>query len=273
MKKDNTLFDNNVWYSLILEEIMQDIRFNGKLNYIIDNVGFIKVLRNADFTVTYKTGKKRYSLIFVENGEMNYYFTEIKENITLIKGSALFIPKYTPYIATYTQDNTIAKVLIFDMNSTDLPSAFNTPIHKKEAVFLDIYKALSGENTNSTVFLASKIYELLYIMEKENIVIPDKYKKIIPALNEIQKFYFKNKKISYYSDMCYMSESNFRKLFKEYTGKSPIEYRNLIRISEAKKMIDSGEFTVIETAYLTGFNNMSFFYELYNKFTEKINFL
>ena len=47
------------------------------------------------------------------------------------------------------------------------------------------------------------------------------------------------------------------------------EYRNLIRISEAKRMIDSGEFTVIESAYLTGFNNMSFFYEVYNRYFPK----
>ena len=66
-----------------------------------------------------------------------------------------------------------------------------------------------------------------------------------------------------------MSESNFRKLFKEYTGKSLIEYRNLIRISEAKKMIESREFTVAEAAYTVGFNNMSFFYEVYNKYIEK----
>ena len=91
------------------------------------------------------------------------------------------------------------------------------------------------------------------------------------SLNEIKEFYFQNKKLSYYSDLCYMSESNFRKLFKEYTGKSPIEYRNYIRISEAKKMIDSGEFTVTETAYLTGFNNMSFFYELYHRWEKNEN--
>ena len=30
-------------------------------------------------------------------------------------------------------------------------------------------------------------------------------------------------------------------------------------------MIESREFTVSEAAYLTGFNNMSFFYELYNR--------
>ena len=65
--------------------------------------------------------------------------------------------------------------------------------------------------------------------------------------------------------MCNMSESNFRRLFKEYTGHSLIEYRNLIRISEAKKMIESKEYTVAEAAYLTGFNNMSFFYDVYNK--------
>ena len=248
---------------------MQEIRFDGKVDYIIDNIGFVHVLRNADFTVPYKAGKERHSLIFVESGEMNYYFTENQKNIKLIKGSALFIPRHIPYIATYTQDNTVAKVLTFDINSTNLPLAFRTPIHKQEAVFLDIYKTLSGKHANSTVFLASKIYELLYIMEKENIVIPDKYKKIIPALNEIQKLYFENKKLSHYSDICYMSESNFRKLFKEYTGKSPIEYRNLIRISQACKMIDSGEYTVQEAAYLTGFNNMSFFYEVFNKYVQK----
>ena len=51
MKKNNTLFDNNVWYSLIREEVMQDIRFDGKLDYIIDNIEFVNVLRNANYTL------------------------------------------------------------------------------------------------------------------------------------------------------------------------------------------------------------------------------
>ena len=90
-------------------------------------------------------------------------------------------------------------------------------------------------------------------------------KKILPAITEIQNKFYENKKISYYADLCKMSESNFRKLFKEQTGKSPIEYRNILRIAEAKRLIDSGEYTIAESAYNAGFNNMSFFYETYNK--------
>jgi len=244
---------------------MQDIRFDGKLDYMIDNISFVNVLRKANFTFPVRTGKEQYTFIFVESGELNYFFTRNGTTLKLTKGNFLFIPKQTPYIVTYTHDNTVAKVIMFDIISNTLPEIFNTPIYKNETLFGDIFKTLSRKNINSPVFLASKIYEILYIIEKESIVIPHKYKKIIPALNEIQKFYFKNEKLSHYSDMCNMSESNFRKLFKEYTGKTPIEYRNIIRISEARKMIDSGEYNVQEAAYLTGFNNMSFFYELYKK--------
>jgi transcriptional regulator GlxA family with amidase domain len=74
--------------------------------------------------------------------------------------------------------------------------------------------------------------------------------------------------MSYYSELCGVSESCFRRLFKEYTGQSPIEYRNSIRIANLKRLLSSGEFKINEAAYLVGFNNMSFFYEVYNKYKD-----
>ena len=68
---------------------------------------------------------------------------------------------------------------------------------------------------------------------------------------ESKKNYFENKKISYYSNLSNMSESNFRKLFKEYTGKSFIEYRNILRINEAKKLIESNEAPIATYWYST----------------------
>ena len=89
------------------------------------------------------------------------------------------------------------------------------------------------------------------------------------AITHINKNYTQSNKLSYYAELCNMSESNFRKLFKEYTGKSLIEYRNNIRILAVQKMIDSAELSISEAAYLAGFNNMSFFYKLYHRSTKQ----
>ena len=106
----------------------------------------------------------------------------------------------------------------------------------------------------------------MHYFEKTGNTIPQKYQKLLPALWELKQQYFKNEKISYYAELCSMSESNFRKLFKEYTGNNPITYRNLIRISAVQTLLNTGEATISEAAYLVGFNNMSFFYQVYNKY-------
>ena len=62
-----------------------------------------------------------------------------------------------------------------------------------------------------------------------------------------------------------MSEVNFRRLFKEYTGMSPIDYRNDLRLKNAKNMLQSGEYNVTEAATASGFSNLSFFIRLYKK--------
>lgn len=256
-------------FDYFLEDIMNDIRLEGILSYTINNIGFVKVLRNTNHKVPFKDGKKKHTLILIKHGEMNYYFINTGKSVTLAKGEALFIPRNYPYVATYTQDNTVAKIFNFDIISEDMPKLFRAPLHKKSPKFSGICESVSGNKVNNITFLASKIYELLYVLEKESDQTPNKFRKIIPALNELQQNYFENKKVSYYSDMCYMSESNFRTLFKEYTGSSPIEYRNLIRISKVKEMIESGEYKVAEAAYLVGFNNMSFFYDVFNKYLKK----
>ncbi len=246
--------------------ILRDIRFSGKLYYTTDNIDFISVLRNKNYTVPYKNGKDRYSVIFVEKGEMLYSFQKLHKSISLSKGMVLFIPKNIPYVAEYTGDNTLMKLLVFNIISDDLPDIFCRPFDKYSSGISDIFHSINSSNSNNTIFLAAKIYELLYIFEKESKVIANKFKKILPALNEVNQLYFENKKLSYYADLCSISQSNFRKLFKEYTGQSFIDYRNTIRVHEAKKLIDNEVMTKTEAAYLCGFNNMSFFYKVYNKF-------
>lgn len=244
---------------------MEDIRFFGKPEFEIKNPGFVSVLRNKDFTFEYKKGKKWHSFIYVEQGELKYRFKDAEKTLVIHKGELLFMPKKLPYKTTYLTDRTLLKIFTFDITNNVLLEKFSTPFVLSEKTFHDIFSDCTRTNTRNTFFLFSKIYMILNILQNSEKLDTKISKKILPAVREIQNKFYENKKISYYADLCKMSESNFRKLFKEQTGNSPIEYRNTLRIAEAKRLIDSGEYTVAEAAYAAGFNNMSFFYETYNK--------
>ena len=241
---------------------MKDIHFDEKNALTIWRVGFVSVARDAGYTFEYKLGKELHSFVFVESGALEYVFPSEGKRLCIQKGGALYIPKHLPYKTIYLEKNTTIKILIFDTDEASLPAVFHAPIFRKDREILEIFRALSDESIHNALFLCAKIYELLSVFKSEKTEIAKKYAKILPALREIKQSYQENHPLSHYASLCRMSESNFRLLFKQYTGKSPIEYRNRIRIAEARRMIDSGEFTVSEAAYLTGFNNMSFFYEL-----------
>jgi len=244
---------------------MEDIRFNGQLNFEIKDPGFLQVQRNAMYRYPFKNGKPAYSFIFVQKGEMLYHFLSSKKKILIEKNTCLFIPKNLPYEATYLQDSTQIELLTFDVKNDDFLANFSMPIPLKNPELILLFSSISPQNRHSPLFLSAKIYELLHYLDTTANSLPKKYQKLLPALLDLKQQYFKNEKISYYAQLCSMSESNFRKLFKEYTGTSPITYRNLIRVSAVQSLLNTGEINVSEAAYLVGFNNMAFFYQTYHK--------
>ena len=249
---------------------MEDIRFSGDLNLRIKTPGFVSVVRDENFTFSYPKGKRFFSFIFVMRGALEYFFSKDKKKIPIEPKCALFIPNNYPYVATYLKNNTKICMLNFELEEESIPEIFSQPILLQIPEINLIFNSISFSNMSNALFLATKIYELLYHIDLQTNSTPLKYKKLIPAIKEFQQYYFKNEKMSYYAQLCGVSESCFRRLFKEYTGQSPIEYRNSIRITNLKRLLSSGEFKINEAAYLVGFNNMSFFYEVYNKYKNQI---
>lgn len=244
---------------------MKSIRYNGKLDFKIDNIGYVKVMRDENFTVPYRSGKDKYSLILPESGSISYHFTKTNETVNLFPGDVIFIPKGCPYIATYLRKGTVMNLFMFTADGSIFPENAVNPFRKTlPELSQSIILSLHG-NSGNTMFLTAKIYEILSALEKSSEVTDKRYNKIMPALEALGDRYYENHKLSHYAEMCGMSESNFRKLFREYTGKSPVEYRNTVRMSQVRRMLDSGEYTVGEAAYAAGFNNMSFFYDVLNR--------
>lgn len=114
-------------------------------------------------------------------------------------------------------------------------------------------------------FRIAKTYELLMAINKSSLHMDHQFARILPAYEEINLHYNKNVKISEYAKMSAMCETLFRKLFYAYTGKTPIAYRNFLRLTHADELIKYGDYTAAEAAEIVGFNNFSFFCREYKK--------
>ena len=169
----------------------------------------------------------------------------------------------------YLEDDTEIKIIQFDIAGGELPEYLSKPVKLNLPKVGELVEAFFNPKknhiSNHPFYYLSCLYNLLWQIDESYLRIPTKYKKLQPALSEITEYWQKNETVSYYADLCNMSESNFRRLFREYMDMSPIEYRNDLRLKNAKAMLGSGEYNVSETAAASGFSNLSFFIRLYKK--------
>lgn len=228
------------------------------------------VSRQKNYTHSFKEGRNKHGFLCTVKKSIRYDVQgDEKISITANEGELVFIPKGCIYTCTYLDDETKVKIIQFDICDGELPDYLQLPIKIDLPDIAEqirpFFTRIENNLPTHPFYYLSCIYTLLWHIDECYSGIPGKYGKLHPALDELSRSCEKNKPISYYANLCDMSEVNFRRLFKEYTDKSPIEYRNDIRLSKAQNMLKSKEFNVAETAELCGFSNLSFFIRLYKK--------
>lgn len=62
-----------------------------------------------------------------------------------------------------------------------------------------------------------------------------------------------------------MSYSRFRKIFKEYTGFSPLQYIQEVRVTMAKEMLTNTSKSIKEIAFELGYENKDYFFTVFKK--------
>ena len=238
--------------------------------FSIENIDILSVSRPKGYSHFYRNGRVKYGFIYVVNGSLRYNFVNgTVKYITAKTGETVFIPQGTIYYTTYLENGTEIKIVQFDIRRGDLPKYLRHPqiieVPEIAEQINSFFKPFSNHFTGHPFYYRSKLYELLWRIDTSNTNIPTKFKKLQVALSKISENYHLNERISYYAELCNMSEVGFRRLFHQYTGLSPIEYRNDLRLENARIKLQSGEFNVSEVAEASGFSNLSFFIRLYKK--------
>ena len=234
------------------------------------NVDIQTVIRPKGYKHSHKYGRYKHGFIFTSTHSIRYdILGEEKNTITAHAGELVFIPKGTVYSCTYLENDTTIKIVQFDISDGLLPdylsSARKINFPDTAESIRSFFSFAESSLPSHPFYYLSRLYDLLYHVDKAFFGIPKKYIRLKPALSDLSERYRENEPIAYYAALSGMSEVNFRRLFKEYTGRSPIEYRNDVRLSNARIMLGGGEFNVSEAAEACGFSNLSFFIRLYKK--------
>ena len=85
------------------------------------------------------------------------------------------------------------------------------------------------------------------------------------AVKYIEEHYAENFKISFMAEKFNMSESYFRKLFRDFTGLSPVEYRNGLRVEHAKELLSRNAVSISEVACAVGIEDQFYFSRIFKE--------
>ncbi len=84
------------------------------------------------------------------------------------------------------------------------------------------------------------------------------------AVNYMRANYQKNISVNEYASYSNLSETHFRRLFKQHTGRSPKEFLISLRISKAKELLSRGV-SIKEASALAGWDDEFYFMRIFKK--------
>ena len=206
-----------------------------------------------------------HALIFKVDGESEYSFATKK--ITLSKGNVLFIPKGESYSVTQRSCGESHYALInFLASFPDTGPRIYTGYSFddfKYAVDRMIRTSLLDELSGrfETVSLFYRILSLLYQNDRKKYCDSTARETIKPAADYLESRIFDpDLKVGKLHTMCRISDTYFRKIFISVYGVSPKKYVLNKRLIQAKRILDSGEYThVYEVANAVGFHDALYF--------------
>lgn len=239
-------------------------------NFRVGEIDVQIISSPKDHTHAFKKGRWKHGFIYTASGKMMNSFQDCDvEELCAAEGELIFVPQGSSYVSTYLEENTKIQIVEFKVISGEVPDYLTAPtkidLPDSRELIGAFFHPLEKQNPCHPFYSLSCLYELLWKIDENHASLPAKYKKLQPAISEMIRHWNENKKVSYYAELCNMGETNFRKLFHEHMGISPIDYRNSIRLTNARNKLQSGEYNVSEAAYESGFSNLSFFIRLYKK--------
>ena len=225
------------------------------------------------------TPRPLFALFFVCTDIEATFCPEYGENVSASRGDVIFIPRgaiYSVMIDCKTKEKVDTYTVNFGINNVEnakgnLPTSpvrvANLPVEMFERYCKNLEAVLTrieGERSDH-IKIRTALYALLdatLVAEPELLA---EYYPIRAGIEAIKREWSANEKIEKYARMCGISAAYFYRCFRKWCGKSPVEYRNSIRLSNAEALLRATEMPINEISNIVGYDDPFYFCRIFTK--------
>lgn len=222
--------------------------------------------------------KKNHALLYFSHCGGEYLLPDgtcIEANI----GDIFFLPKSSCYKTTFfnTSENKANTWLInfqlYDENGEEF--AFFDKVAKLKndntGYIFGLFKEVEQSYTAPVCSIPKTKALLLRILAElaenhhQSNLAASSYETILPGILYLEKNPDQSKSIDELAKLCHVSSTCFRKLFKCYSGVSPVDFRIHKRLEHAKQLLANEFLTVGEVSRQLGYDDVAYFSRLFKK--------
>ena len=201
-------------------------------------------------------------IIFFYSGENTVFFGD--ERLEDRKGTIRFLPKgnFSRYEVERREPGECI-LICFDADRPLSDKALSIKPMKAERLghlFKKLFVKWTEKGEGYYFECLALLYKIFAELWQDRNQPPSHYQKIAPACEHINSFFLKEKMTTAaLSSMCGISESYFKRLFKEKYGMPPNKYLIHLKINHACDLLRLERYSVSKTAELSGFSDVYFF--------------
>lgn len=196
----------------------------------------------------------------------NVCHTTVSDGGMLCRCEYLFIDVEGFLAATYPDDRHFAERMAGLVNQHPLVGGTQDSVRISQLIL-----ALIDEMRQKRPFylvsarglLLALLIELARAAEDDQTKLPEPKAErnlvILDALNYVSSRYQEDIRVNDMAEVCHMSETHFRRVFREIMSVGPLEYINMVRVEMACNMLRSTDYSMDTVARRAGYPTMTTF--------------
>ncbi len=243
-------------------------------NYSVDVINALKQFWHENKTFSSINSPKKTSMLLYLDCVKAEYTTKNKNTIIAEEGSLVYVPEGSEYTVRFFDfqnkaSNTVGiNFYLYDSFGEKFILDNNILVFSGLDVksLVDKIDSSSESLLPSPAVMKAGVYDIFTLILKKQ-TLNKKFHVIKKGIDYLENNLSQELSIKEIAKMCNVSEIYFRRLFKEYSKKSPIEYRMTSKMEKAKKYLVFDNLNVTEIAEILGFTDASYFCKQFKKHT------